>query len=513
MKISKSKGFSGPVMVFHDRRLPETGIPAGYAALIDAYNLRVPLPRCLCAIGHRHKMVDKEGWRLFTPRHSPDASLEGHITFAFKYEGIDLAVLHCLFGKIAQDEIVTIVRKFPTGVYARRVWFLYEWLTGRQLPIEALKQGTYIEVLDSSMQMSIAGERVKRQRVLNNLPGTPRFCPLVFFSERIQEYLSKNLRESARELIGRMPRDLISRTAAFLLLKDSKASYVIEGEEPPHNRVQRWGKAIGEAGVAPLDVDGLIRLQNIVIGDRRFVHIGLREHGGFVGEHDRDTGMPIPEHISARAEDLRCLLEGLIAFDKRASENLDPVAAAACISFGFVYMHPFEDGNGRIHRYIIHHALAQSGYNPPGLVFPISAVILERIDEYREILKQYSHKMLPFIEWEVSEDRNIQVKNETDYLYRFFDATLHAEFLFSCVEQAIKKDLPAETDFLKKYDEFRSGMEAIVDMPGKTIDLLFRFLKQNGGTLSKRAREKEFASLRDDEIRKIQKLYTQTLGE
>ena len=96
MRKKVHKGFSGPVIVFHDRRLPEQGIPVGYAAIIDAYELRVPLPLCLCAIGERHRMVEKEGWRFFTPRYRPEPSLEGHLTFAVKYEGIDLAVLYCL---------------------------------------------------------------------------------------------------------------------------------------------------------------------------------------------------------------------------------------------------------------------------------------------------------------------------------------------------------------------------------------------------------------------------------
>lgn len=37
--------FSGPVTVFHERRLPEAATPAGYSALIDAYRLEAPLPR------------------------------------------------------------------------------------------------------------------------------------------------------------------------------------------------------------------------------------------------------------------------------------------------------------------------------------------------------------------------------------------------------------------------------------------------------------------------------------
>ncbi|MCF7929687.1 MAG: Fic family protein, partial [Spirochaetales bacterium] len=453
-------------------------------------------------------MVEMKGWRIFTPRYRPASSLEGHLTFALKYEGIDLGVLHRLFERIDQKEIVSIVRNSPTGAYARRLWFLYEWLTGKKIPLEDVKQGSYVKVLDPSLQLAIDGDRVRRQRVINNLPGTPQFCPLVFRTQKLEDFFSKGLKQRANEVIGRVPRDVVSRTAAFLLLKDSRSSYAIEGEEPPRNRIERWGRAIGEAGANPIDRDELVRLQEIVIGDTRFVHPGLREYGGFVGEHDRDSGMPIPEHISARAEDLNSLLTGLSGFNDRAMDKLDPVVAAACIAFGFVYIHPFEDGNGRIHRYLIHHVLAQSGFNPPEVVFPVSAVILKRINEYRDVLQQYSHRMLPFIEWQVSEDRNVRVTNETDFLYRFFDATPHTEFLFSCVEQTVEKDLPEETRFLQQYDEFRRGVESVVDMPDKTVNLLFRLIRQNKGRLSKRAREKEFAALDDAEAEQIEQLYS-----
>jgi hypothetical protein len=61
-------------------------------------------------------------------------------------------------------------------------------------------------------------------------------------------------------------------------------------------------------------------------------------------------------------------------------------------------------------------------------------------------------------------------------------------------------DLPREAAFLAQYDQFRARMEAIVDMPAQTIDLLFRFLPQNGGRLSTRARARELAALSDAEI-------------
>ena len=55
-----------------------------------------------------------------------------------------------------------------------------------------------------------------------------------------------------------------------------------------------------------------------------------------------------------------------------------------------MFIHPFTDGNGRIHCYLIHQVLAERGFAPKGIVFPVSAVILERIDEDRQVLEAYS---------------------------------------------------------------------------------------------------------------------------
>ncbi|MCH8036620.1 MAG: Fic family protein [Proteobacteria bacterium] len=504
--------FSGPVTVYQERRLPEKATPAGYSALIDAYGLSVPLPRTLSAIGQRHRVTEEGGWRILTPRHAPRPTLEGHLTFALKYEGLDLAVLKRLFLTTGPAAIQALVRAKPTGSYARRIWFLYEWLIGHRLDLPDAAAGRYIPAVDPGRQWAVDGANSPRHRVRNNLPGTPQFCPLVYRTEAIDRFVALNLPRRAREIVADVPHGLLARTAAFLLLKDSKSSYAIEGERPPQDRIQRWGRAIGEAGRRALDLEELLRLQNIVIGDARFVKLGLRREGGFVGAYDRDTRMPLPDHISARPDDLPSLTEGMIAFDQGPARKLDPVIAAAVLAFGFVYAHPFEDGNGRIHRYLVHHVLTRRGFNPPGVVFPVSAAILERIDEYRRVLEDYSLRLLPLIDWEPTENGNVRVLNETGDFYRFFDATPHAEFLYGCVRKTIEEDLPNETDFLRRYDLFRSRMASMIDMPDRTVDLLFRFLQQNGGRLSKRAREREFEALTDTENEQIERMYRDVFG-
>ena len=243
------------------------------------------------------------------------------------------------------------------------------------------------------------------------------------------------------------------------------------------------------------------------------MRLGLRQEGGFVGDHDRDTRIPLPDHISARPDDLASLIDGMVAFDRGPAKKLDAVLAAAVLAFGFVYIHPFEDGNGRIHRYLIHHILAQRGINPPGVVFPVSAAILEHIDEYRRVLEDYSQRLLPVIEWKPTDDGNVNVLNDTSDFYRFFDASPHAAFLYTCVRKTIEEDLPSEADFLRRYDAFRERVGAIVDMPDRIVDLLFRFLRQNGGRLSRRARDREFAELSEQETERIQRIFGNVFGD
>ena len=501
-----------PVTIFQERRLPEEAIIVGYAALIQAYNLPVPLPINLSAISSRHKQYQAEGWKIFTPRHAPKFTLEGHLTFALKYEGLDLVILKYLFKTLDSHDIETLVKDKPTSAYARRIWFLYEWLLEQELNIPDIQQGRYVDVVDTKLQWAIQGMKSRRHRVMNNLPGPREFCPMVWHTPKIESYTKANLSSQAQAAVDQVSASLLARTAAFLLLKDSKSSFAIEGESPPQDRIQRWGRTIREAGRHPLSLEELLRLQKIVIGDARFVHLGLRTEGGFVGEHERDSRLPLPEHISARHEDVPNLIEGMIEFDGAYAEDLPAIVAAGILAFGFIYTHPFEDGNGRIHRYLIHHILSRRGFNPPGVVFPVSATILERIEDYKEVLESYSKRLIHLIQWRPTDSMNVEVLNDTIDYYRYFDATPHVEFLYECVEKTILVDLPEEVKFLEHYDAYEAKVLGLVEMPTSKVDLLFHFLKQNDGKLSKRARENEFKALTEDEVKNIEKAYSESFS-
>src|SRR5271166_2122551 len=148
MKQDPDHRFSGPVTIFHERALPEKATPAGYAALVDAYGLPVPLPRTLSATGEHHRIKEEAGWRILTPRHAPSPNLKGHLTFALKYEGLDLAVLNRLFHIVDANAIESLVHAKPTGSYARRIWFLYEWITGSRLDLSDAATGSYVPVVE-----------------------------------------------------------------------------------------------------------------------------------------------------------------------------------------------------------------------------------------------------------------------------------------------------------------------------------------------------------------------------
>lgn len=504
----ENKSFSKEVSVFHGIKLPEKAYLAGYSALIEAFDLQVPLPRKLAMIGHKHKKYIAGRWVLYTPRHKPIDTLYGHLVFALKYEGVDLAVLKAVFKNIAPEEIQNIVESEPTSSYSRRIWFFYECLLRKKLKLQDAKKGNYVDALNSGLQYPGPSENSSRHRVKNNLPGVSDFCPLVWRTPTLEKYIAENLSEKTESTLSRTHRDIILRAAAFLLLKDSKASYAIEGENPPQTRLQRWGKIIGQAGKFDLSPEELLRLQKIVLESSRFAKFGWRKEGGFVGEHDREFGTPIPDHISAKPEDIEKLIDGLIETNKKLiNSSFDPVIAATIIAFGFVNIHPFVDGNGRIHRYLIHHILAKKGFAKKNLVFPVSAAMLEKIDEYRDVLENYSLPRLNLIEWQPTHDNNVKVLNATLDLYSYFDATEMSEFLYSCVEYTIDEIIPEEVDYLSRYDEFKHQIGHFLDMPDKFIALLIRFLENNNGVLSKRARAKEFKDLTTIEISKIETLF------
>ncbi len=504
--------FSRKLTSFHGRNLPERGYLVGYASLIqlleDQFKVTVPLPDILAMATEKHQRYDLGSWKVFTIRHKPDDNIKSHLVFALKYEALDLYFLKKFFELLGKGIVLKMLKEEPTSQYTRRLWFLYEWLLAEKLDVPDLDRGSYVEIVDDSIQFTGPSVNSTRHRVRNNLPGTPGFCPMIRKTEKLINYIQKDLSKLIEKGLRQKDKNLIKRTAAFLLLKDSKASFAIEGEYPPNLRARNWGKAIGQSGKTPLSIEEIERLQDIVIGSKKLKNMGIRKEEGFIGEHDRESFTPLPDHISARAADLPSLLEGLLETNSLLQNSAyDPVMAAATIAYGFVFIHPLSDGNGRIHRYFIHHILTRMGYTKRGMMFPVSSAILDRIDEYQDILEHFSNPRVDLIEWKETPDHNVEILNDTKDIYRYFDLTRQAEFLYECVEDTIEKIIPAELDYLEKYDRITRFINDHTSLPDTKVDLLIKFLNQNDGKLSKRKREKHFGELADQEINILEKSF------
>lgn len=409
-----------PSRFFQERYVPADSEPVGLAALVQAFQVQAPV-RTPCCVSHRRfkeSIRQADGWRIFDSKYSVDSTVQAHLNFALRHETVDLLVLKRIFQALPPQVVSAYVQSAPTGPITRRMWFLFEELTGQQLAIPDGGKVAAVDLLDRRHYFTSPGTISSRHKVRDNLLGSKGFRPILRRTEKLERLVSLRLSEQARQLLDRVSPQMVARAASFLLLADSQASFAIEGERLPRNKEERWLRAVQQVGRYPLSFDELNRLHNILIEDRRFVKEGLRDQGVFLGQRSPD-GVPLPEFIGARPQDLPELVRALIAGDTQlAQAQLDPVLHAACLAFSFIYIHPYEDGNGRLHRCLIHHVLAERKFSPSGLVFPVSSVMLKRIDQYRQRLQAHSGPLMPFIHWLPTERGNVDVDNDTSDLYR-----------------------------------------------------------------------------------------------
>ena len=497
-----------PIQVFQESLIPDGTKLVGWAALVQALSIQAPVRRPSCISGKyvRGSQRDEGIWRVFDKRYWPGEHIADHLTFALRHEDLDLLILKRAFDAMPPNALQELIAAVPTGIPSRRAWFLYEWLTGKVLDLPDAQNVAAVDVLDPKAYFTAKPRLSRRHRVRDNLLGTRGFCPVIRRTKTLADFVHLALAEKARETVGRTGAHLVARAASFLILADSRASFEIEGEHPPRNRLERWGRTIMQAGRSKLSLDEITRLHSVLIEETRFVRTGLRPDGVFLGERDHN-GDPLPEFIGARPTDLPDLMQGLLEANERMGDaGLDPVLQAAATAFGFVYVHPLQDGNGRLHRSLIHHVLAGRKFTPSGMIFPVSAVMLDRIDDYRTTLQTHSGSLMPFIDWRPTADRNVEVLNDTADFYRYFDCTQAAEFLYSCVQRTVDLDLPREIDYLRRHDEAVHRIMDTVEMPDRLAGNLLIFIRQNGGTLSKRRRQNEFKALNDKEVQQLEQI-------
>lgn len=490
-----------------------TPAPIGQMALRTLLNLAVPEPHVQSYVSTRARRTIERTDRTeeyYPASYHAGDTLRDHLRFTLRYEAFDLRVLAAAMNAMAPEVIVDWVTDEPVGAYSRRAWFLYEFYTGQRLPLPDTSNGRYVDALDSARHVTTRPVNSARHRVRDNLLGTPDLSLSVRRTPELQAFQARNLSEQARQVVTHYDTHTLARAVTYLYTKETRSSYDIEGETPTHDRFEQFVRALRDAPTFTATPDALVRLQRQIV-DPRYATSGLRDHQNYVGEGTR-LGEYI-HYVCPKPEDVPRLMRGWHALTERLlnDPDLDPVVAAACAAFTFVLIHPYEDGNGRLHRFLIHHVLARKGFSPPGLIFPVSASILRSKHRYDEVLEGFSGPIQPYVHYTQTADWELTVQGDTLPLYRAFDATDFVTFLYARVQDTIERDLHEELAWIATFDQVYRIITDVVDMPDRQARTLTRYFVQEGGRLSRNKR-RQFPELTDAEIddmtRQIAALHT-----
>jgi hypothetical protein len=496
----------------------------GYRWLIERYRLRVtqPLPvetaigptRATTTFGVTERRIVNEALR-------PEPTLAGHLSFALKHEGVHLETLSRLFTPSPlsvpspRAELEGWIRREPTGQYARRAGFLYEWLKGGYLGVADLTRGNYVDALDPDREF-VAPTPVNnlRWRVRDNLLGNANFAPQIYRTPNTEGNLELNIRQRIERLEGQFTPELVMRSAVWLTMKESRASFAIEHEENKRDRIERFAAVMEQrtgASDDPLDVADLELLQRAILGPNA-LHYGLRRSPVFVGESGR-FGAEQVHYIGPPWEEIDSMLEGLRHVLRR-TVGLPPVVRAGLISFGFVYIHPMIDGNGRISRFLINDVLRRDGALPKPYILPIST-ILQRTDlrpiSYDGVLEVFSQPLMQQYQsdWSFGPEQrgpdgvvyNLEFSRYGDALHAWCypDLTQHVAFLANALELTIEQEMRGEAQYLQKHGAARKRLKNIVEGPDAALDRIIRSVRESRGVISGKLRH-EYPILERPEI-------------
>ena len=496
----------------------------GYRWLIDRYRLTVTQPlrvetaigatRATTTFGETERRTVNEALR-------PEPTLAGHLSFALKHEGVHLETLSRLFtpspiaAREPKAELEAWIRREPTGQYARRAGFLFEWLKGYGLEVADLTRGNYVDALDPDREfVAPAPVNNPRWRVRDNLLGNAKFAPQIFRTADTERALELNIRERIARLEGQFTPELVMRSAVWLTIKESRASFAIEHEENKRDRIERFAAVMEQrAGQSadPLDVTDLEVLQRAILGPDA-LHYGLRRSPVFVGESGR-FGAEQVHYIGPPWEEIDSMLEGLRDVLKRTA-GLPPVVRAALISFGFVYIHPMVDGNGRISRFLINDVLRRDGALPKPYILPIST-ILQRTDlrpiSYDGVLETFSLRLMRQYQndWSFGHEQrgqdgvvyNLEFSRYGDaqHAWSHPDLTQHVAFLANALELTIEQEMRGEAQYLQKHGAARRRLKNIVEGPDAALDRIIRSIRESRGIISGKLRH-EYPILERPEI-------------
>jgi hypothetical protein len=471
--------------------------------------------RVTSILGASRKSLHVDGFaqEVYPPQFRPEPSIPGHLTFALKYEIVHLEFLSRLFNEIAPDILEAWIRGEPTGIFARRVGFLYEWLTGKRLDVPDAG-GNYINALPDDEYLTAARPvNQPRWRVRDNMPGSPGFCPIVYRSPQVAALEDYDCAKALNELELEYGADLLMRSAVWLTIKESRASFAIEHEEKQVDRIKRFAGAMSERcgkGNDPLDVKELTDLQTAILG--RAMRYGLRKSPVFVG-HTSDYA-EIVDYVAPHWEHTAALLHGLQAFLSRTQQR-SSILRATVASFGFVYIHPMADGNGRISRFLVNDVLRRDGAVPEPFILPISATItnttktktgyghtLEAVSKPLMATYKNRYKFGQEVTYEdgVVSNFHFDAYDEALHVWKYPDLTPHAQYMGEIIQMTIQDEIDKQAMYLRNLDRAREGVKNWLEGPNTDIDRIIRSVSQDGAWKVSNKLANEFPALAEAEI-------------
>jgi hypothetical protein len=450
--------------------------------------------------------------QIFGPRYAPEVnSPTAHLEFALKYDDLNLDLYHAVFEKVDIEQLTKFIHSRISGKYTRKMGFLYEWLTKRQIELIETVSGNYVDLLEEKKYITGRVSKNAKWRINDNLLGDSNFCPIVRKTAGLRQALTINLAAEIEQLKSEHSLQIFHRALLYLYRKETKSSYEIEQESPSPDRMGRFISLLGSAGTLPADeVLGekhLTLLQNEIV-DPRFAVQKFRDFQNYVGQSTLQYG-EIYHYICPPPELIESMMSGLRETEKK-SEGNHAVIRATIIAFGFVFIHPFEDGNGRLHRFLIHDILTRDGVVEKGLIIPVSARMIHQIRDYDLALEAYSKPLMKRIGYNLSANGELSVTNltEVEAYFRYPDLTYQCIYLSRIISEAISVDMSDELLFLERYDELKNEIQNLIDMPDRELNQLILFLHQNKGVFPNR-RKSNFSKLTEEEFTSVQQIYHQ----
>ena len=486
--------------------MPDTLL--GFHRLAEMYAIPLVQPlftRSRLGPVRQRDAADGQETRTWTAQYQPPDNFRGHFEFGLKYERLSFEFFSRLFHRVEPEDVAAWVRDEPTGSYARRAAFFYEWFTGRPLAVpDTAPNVGYVDAIDAGQYLAAQRpDRVRRWRVNDNLPGSRDFCPMVFLGPQEQRGWLYDMAAGVQSLDDTYGPELLLRSAAWLTFKESRASFAIEHEADKQDRVKRFAAAIGTYSGRmddPMAPAQLLTLQQAVLGAAA-LRVGIRQSPVFVGE--RSFVSEIVHYIAPPAELVADMLDALRRFEVR-TRGTSPVARAAAVSFAFIYLHPLADGNGRIHRFLVNHLLAADKVVPAKLIVPVSATIAGSAKgraDYDQALEAFSR---PFMQVYADAYRfgpkrlcpdgvetNFEFLRTDDaqHAWRYLDLTGQARYLSGVLRQTVEQEMAQEALALRRYDEARAAIKDLVEMPDPDADLIIRSLQEGAWQLSNKLRK------------------------